>query len=228
MLGCRPAARACMAWARPISPPSTVTTELLDMFCALNGATRSPLRASNRHRPATTMDLPASELVPATSSAPLTWLWRADAESHDYRLERAILRLLARAKSQLGQDFGAGVGDEQRVLELSTPLAVLGNHRPPVVPDFVVQRTKVDHRLDGERHPWLEDGGDRGLVVVQHDQPVVKRGADVMPGEITNDVVAEPVCVGLDYPADHRQRTARFDRFDRAHHRLASALHQQP
>ncbi|CNO93769.1 Uncharacterised protein [Mycobacterium tuberculosis] len=45
------------------------------MFCALNGATRIPLRASNRHSPATTTDLPASELVPATSSAPLTWLW---------------------------------------------------------------------------------------------------------------------------------------------------------
>ena len=40
------------------------------MFCALNGATRIPLRASSRHSPATTMDLPASEVVPATSSAP--------------------------------------------------------------------------------------------------------------------------------------------------------------
>src|ERR1700742_2989570 len=71
-LGARPAARACIAWARPISPPSTVTAELFDMFCALNGATRIPLRTSNRHSPATTIDLPASDVVPATSSAPLT------------------------------------------------------------------------------------------------------------------------------------------------------------
>ncbi len=43
------------------------------MFCALNGATRMPLRANSRHRPATSTDLPASELVPATSNAPFTW-----------------------------------------------------------------------------------------------------------------------------------------------------------
>ena len=31
------AARACSAWARPISPPSAVTAALFDMFCGLNG-----------------------------------------------------------------------------------------------------------------------------------------------------------------------------------------------
>src|SRR4030088_2532552 len=98
-----------MAWARPISPPSTVTAELLDMFCALNGATRIPLRASRRHSPATTIDFPASEVVPATSSAPevLTFFCRAGI-------------------SRQGQDVGAVVGDHQRVLELRGPLAVLG------------------------------------------------------------------------------------------------------
>src|SRR5690242_4463733 len=110
-----------MAWARPISPPSTVTAELLDMFCALSGATRSPLRVSSRHRPATTIDLPASEVVPATSSAPLT--------------------------SRQGQDVGAVLGHHQRVLELRGPLAVLGGHGPVVVPDLVVQAAEVDHRF---------------------------------------------------------------------------------
>src|SRR5262249_18808977 len=90
-LGASPAARACMAWARPISPPSTVTAELLDMFCALNGATRTPVRANNRQSPATTIDLPASEVVPATSRAPLT--------------------VESRARSQLREDLGAVVGD---------------------------------------------------------------------------------------------------------------------
>ncbi len=68
--GATPAAAACMAWARPISNPSWVTTELSAMFCALNGATRTPWRCSHRHSPAVTTDLPASEWVPATSSAP--------------------------------------------------------------------------------------------------------------------------------------------------------------
>ncbi len=67
-----PAAAACIACARPISAPSGVTAELFDMFCALNGATETPCRCSQRHRPATRTLLPASEVVPATRIAPLT------------------------------------------------------------------------------------------------------------------------------------------------------------
>src|ERR1700748_2588819 len=152
--GSRPAARARIAWARPISPPSTVTAELFDMFCALNGATRIPLRANSRQSPATTTDFPASEVVPATSSAPLT--------------------------SRQCEDVRAGLGDQQGVLELRGPLAVFGDDGPAVVPDFVVQRAEVDHRFDGERHSRFEDGGDGRLVVVQHNQPVVKGGADAV------------------------------------------------
>ena len=66
--GSMPAAAACMAWARPISAPSRVTTEFSDMFCALNGATLTPRRASQRQIPAVTTLLPASDVVPATSS----------------------------------------------------------------------------------------------------------------------------------------------------------------
>ena len=69
-----PAAWACRYWARPISAPSAQTMELLDMFCALNGATETPRRASARQSPVTTSDLPASEEVPATRS-PLADPW---------------------------------------------------------------------------------------------------------------------------------------------------------
>ena len=41
-LGGTRAARACSACARPISPPSTATAALFDMFCGLNGRTFSP------------------------------------------------------------------------------------------------------------------------------------------------------------------------------------------
>src|SRR6185312_17364647 len=71
-LGSSPQACACIACARPISPPSAVTTELLDMFCALNGATATPRRTSQRQIPATSALLPASDVVPATRSAPRT------------------------------------------------------------------------------------------------------------------------------------------------------------
>ncbi len=72
-----PHAAACMAWARPISPgaPSgpITTAELFDMFCALNGATFTPRRRSQRQMPAVSTLLPASDVVPATRR-PVTFL----------------------------------------------------------------------------------------------------------------------------------------------------------
>ena len=62
--GSSPHAIACTACARPISPPSAVTAELSAMFCGLNGATRTPLRYNTRHNPATSVLLPASDVVP--------------------------------------------------------------------------------------------------------------------------------------------------------------------
>src|SRR4051794_41046946 len=107
------------------------------MFWALKGATRIPLRANSRHSPATTIDFPASEVVPATSSAPLIFLSRADAKVPFFPRFWALLRLLAGKVSQLGQDLGAVVGDNQRVLELRGPLLVLGGDGPAVLPDLV-------------------------------------------------------------------------------------------
>src|SRR4051812_49935003 len=68
--GSTPAAAACSAWARPISAPVAVTAELLAMFCALNGATRTPARASHLQMPAVTALFPASEAGPQTHNAP--------------------------------------------------------------------------------------------------------------------------------------------------------------
>ena len=65
-VGATPAAVAWAYCARPISPPSAHTAALLDMFCALNGATLSPRLASSRHNPATSVDLPTDEAVPWT------------------------------------------------------------------------------------------------------------------------------------------------------------------
>src|SRR5512145_504728 len=66
--GARHAACACTACARPISPPSGVTALLSAMFCGLNGATAMPCRTSQRHSAATSVLLPASEVVPWTIS----------------------------------------------------------------------------------------------------------------------------------------------------------------
>src|SRR4029078_3708599 len=54
--GSRPHASACATCARPISPPPTHGYELFDMFCALNGATRTP-RARSDAQIAVTLQL---------------------------------------------------------------------------------------------------------------------------------------------------------------------------
>src|SRR5215211_351502 len=84
------AAEAWEAWARPISAPSRVTKELSAMFWALNGATLTPSRASQRQMPATTTLFPASEWVPAMSRAPLKPPRSCD--GHVYKATRRVLR----------------------------------------------------------------------------------------------------------------------------------------
>ena len=62
--GSRPQACACSAWARPISPPSTVTAEFSAIFCGLNGTTDDPARTRTRHKPVARTLFPASDVVP--------------------------------------------------------------------------------------------------------------------------------------------------------------------
>ncbi|CFE46608.1 Uncharacterised protein [Mycobacterium tuberculosis] len=84
------AASACTHCARPISTPvpsgPRQTIELLDMFCALNGATRTPRRANARHSPAVTALLPASLVVPATSRPDI----RLPKVSHSTRVAESV------------------------------------------------------------------------------------------------------------------------------------------
>ncbi|CFE89098.1 Uncharacterised protein [Mycobacterium tuberculosis] len=68
----------------PSGPRQTI--ELLDMFCALNGATRTPRRANARHSPAVTALLPASLVVPATSRPDI----RLPKVSHSTRVAESV------------------------------------------------------------------------------------------------------------------------------------------
>jgi hypothetical protein len=70
-----------------------VTIELFDMFWALYGATCTPLRDSHRHNPMVSTDFPASDVVPATNSDPVSPVrirshreghQRGDADEHDH------------------------------------------------------------------------------------------------------------------------------------------------
>jgi len=70
------------------------------MFCALNGATATPCRASHRQSPAVTTDFPASEVVPATRSAPTR-----------RRLSHAALASLAGLRTARPSEPGAAPPD---------------------------------------------------------------------------------------------------------------------
>src|SRR5215813_6152934 len=106
--GVTPQARACSAWARPISPPSTVTAALFDMFCGLKGSTRTPRRVAARARPATMSDLPTSEPAP--------WIINARAMANGLELD-AGLSLDAGAERVLHQrHLGDKIGRVDQLL----------------------------------------------------------------------------------------------------------------
>src|SRR5947208_6059146 len=101
-LGETRAARACSACARPISPPSSVTAALLDMFCGLNGRTLRPRSASARAKPATINDLPTSEPVPWNMRA------RADTSELDAGLRFHAGGEMVLHQGHLGYQIGGG------------------------------------------------------------------------------------------------------------------------
>src|SRR5690606_42009177 len=52
-----------------------------------------------------------------------------------------------------------------------------------------------EHRLHGEGHARLDDRVEPRLAVVRDDQPGVKRLPNAVPGEVTDDAVAESLGV---------------------------------
>src|SRR5438445_1582085 len=66
--GSSPHASACATCARPISPPTRHGYELFDMFCALNGATDTPLPRSHAQIAVAIQLLPEFDEVPPMKS----------------------------------------------------------------------------------------------------------------------------------------------------------------
>ena len=108
---------AWTTWARPISPPSSVTKELSDMFWALNGATETPRRRSQRQSPVTMVLLPAPDEVPRISSEPVAVLIEAVRRSPSSR----SLRAMASASRATVEVTGRGEVDAARGEEADDP-----------------------------------------------------------------------------------------------------------
>ena len=105
------------------------------MFCALNGATDTPCRASQRQMPAVTTLLPASEVVPATrgayviSAANGSWSNREQPRIRATRRASAYCAKLNKTMVEEdfnASDFGFGFGDRY-TLRFSCALAAAAN-----------------------------------------------------------------------------------------------------
>src|SRR3954447_20223752 len=149
VVGGTPRARAGGAWARPISPPSSVTAALFDMFCGLNGRTLRPRRVKARASPATSSDLPTSEPVPCSISARVI---RSGSSELDPRL-----RLDPGAERVLDQRH---LGDEVGDLQERRRRVAAGDD------DMQIARLALQHG-----HDLVE----RQIVVAQHDVQLVEQ-----------------------------------------------------
>src|SRR3954453_21440197 len=149
LTGETPQALACNACARPISPPSSVTAALFDMFCGLNGRTLRPRRVKARASPATSSDLPTSEPVPCSISA--RGIRRGSSKLNPR------LRLAPRAERMLDQrHLGDEVGDlHERLLRVTA-----------VDDDMQIARLVAQHG---------NDLVERQIVVAQHDVQLVEQ-----------------------------------------------------
>src|SRR5215470_13054071 len=120
--GSTPAASACSACARPISPPSIVTAALFDMFCGLKGTTRRPRRVAARTSPATMSDLPTSEPAPWIISARV--MMAASELDARLRLDAGAERMFY--QRHLGDEIG---GVDQLLLGIAAGQHDMGQRR---------------------------------------------------------------------------------------------------
>src|SRR3984893_467477 len=184
------AARACSAWARPISPPSTVTAALFDMFCGLNGRTLRPRLGNARARPATISDLPTSDPGP----------WNMIARADNSELDTA-LRLHPGGKMVLdhghfghevrrGNELRLGVAAGDDDMQIGSPPAQRGDHDGEIeilitqrdvelVEDEETER-RIGHEL-GRLRPGALGGRDVALEILRLPGETLAHG---VPGHL--------------------------------------------
>src|SRR5450830_41005 len=125
-----------------------------------------------------------------------------------------------------GEDFVAGVGDQQGVFPLCGELAVLGDGGPAVAQYLGVSLALVDHRLDGEGHAGFQFHARTGAAVVQDLRLFVEHLADAVAAELANHREAVLFSVLLDHFTDIAQAAAGFDDFNGLVHAFLGHLGQ--
>ena len=154
------------------------------MFCALNGATLTPCRCSQRQMPAVSTLLPASDVVPATSSPPLTARPPADPTPH-----RPATQPAGRAPARARPGGDAARPTVSRPRPAASPRAAR-----PTAPEIRAARFRC--RASG-RGPSPRNGPDLGApeVDVAPAEPDAERAGHrrlALPGVGARVVVAVP------------------------------------
>src|SRR5574344_2388015 len=171
--GSSPHASACTTCARAISPPLKSAAPLFDMFCALNGATRTPWLRSQAHTAVVIQLLPALEDVPRMERA---FIGRRVAgnvpETRRSKLDPR-LRLHPGVKWMLDL---AHLGDEVRRRDQRLGRAAPGaDHVQALVPRRDVREHFGERQvIVGEHHVELVEQEETELRVAQvatHDLP---------------------------------------------------------
>ena len=113
------------------------------------------------------------------------------------------------------------------MLELGAPFAVFGNHRPPVIPDLIIDASQGKHRLDREGHAFFDHGVVIGSIKVRNDQSAMECRINSMPGEIFDDSISESTSISLDYPSYHVDLPPRLHGGDRPVEGFARAIYEE-
>src|ERR1700731_2888853 len=89
-----------------------------------------------------------------------------------------------------------------------------------------MRTAKIDHRLDGEEHAWLEQHAVAAAAVMENVGFIVKEAAKAMAAKVAHDGTAFGLGIFLDRRADIAGRCARPDGRHAAHQRLIGYLHE--
>src|SRR5262249_60498580 len=79
------------------------------------------------------------------------------------------------------------------MLEMSRQAAVFGDRRPAVLFNFNFVTSSIDHRLDGQNHPFLQSNPAVRLTIIWHRRFLMQLLTDALTHEGADNPVAPPL-----------------------------------
>src|SRR5262249_59747162 len=96
------------------------------------------------------------------------------------------------------------------MLEMSRQAAVFGDRRPAVLFNFNFVTSSIDHRLDGQNHPFLQSNPAVRLTIIWHRRFLIQLLSDALTHEGAGNRVARALCGLLDRKNQIPYTLARF------------------